>query len=107
MGDWSFKMERGVVGDWPRDQQGEFEPPAFLEHRFGNETELALERNMLWAYGVPSVAQYPKDGALGKVVLGQSGWGMDIYVPESQLEDARNIIHPENSEIDIEHTEEN
>ncbi len=92
MGDWSFDRDRGVVGQWPRDARGEYERPAFLEHVFGSEPELALERNMLLSFGVPTVCRYPLDGTLGKVVLGMSGTGMEIFVPESMLEDARNII---------------
>ncbi len=108
-GEWSFKFTSGVTGNWPVTASGQPETPAFLERVFGSETELALRRNMLWAYGVPSVSRYPLDGALGKVILGQSGFGMDIFVPESMLEDAKNIIKPaENeSENEIIYEEEN
>ncbi len=99
MGDWSFEREKGVTGVWPRDARGEFEAPAFLEHIFGSETELALRRNMLLAYGVPTVCRYPGEGVLGKVVLGTSGFGMDIFVPESMLQDAKNIISPAENDI--------
>ncbi len=91
-GDWSFKFQSGVVGDWPYNGFGEPEKPAFLEHIFGSEPELMLERNMLRSFGIPTVARYPMEGTLGKVVLGMSGTGMDIFVPESMLEDAKNII---------------
>lgn len=90
---WGLNFS-GVTGDWPVTDSGEPEAPAFLEHIYGSETELALRRNMLWAYGVPTVASYPMDGALGKIVLGRSGFGMDIFVPESMLEDAENILKP-------------
>ena len=98
-GEWSFKYTSGVTGDWPKGPSGEPEAPAFLERLFGNETELTLTRNMLWAYGVPSVGRYPMDGTLGKVILGQSGFGMDIFVPESMLEDAKNIISTNGNDI--------
>lgn len=101
-GEWSFKYTSGVVGHWPSTPSGEPEPPVFLERIFGNETELALHRNMLWAYGIPSVGRYPMDGTLGKVILGQSGFGMDIFVPKSQLEDAENIISTTENDIIIE-----
>ncbi len=99
MSDWSFKFTSGVTGNWPVTGSGEPEEPMFLERLFGSEAELALHRNMLWAYGVPSVARYPMDGMLGKVVLGQSGFGMDIFVPASMLEDAKNIISPSENDI--------
>ncbi len=95
---WGLSFS-GVTGKWPEAESGEPEEPAFLERLFGNETELALRRNMLWAFGVPTVARYPMDGALGKVVLGQSGFGMDIFVPASMLEDAENIINSTENDI--------
>lgn len=102
MKDWNFDTERNLLGDWPRDEAGEPAAPAFLEHIFGSEPELMMERNMLLAYGIPSIASYPGDGTLGKVVLGVSGYGMDIFVPETVLEDARNILSWDMSEIDTE-----
>ena len=104
-GDWSFEYTSGITGNWPPDANGQPEAPAFLERICGSETEITLTRNMLWAYGVPSVGRYPLDGALGKVILGQSGFGMDIFVPKSMLEDAKNIIST--SENDIINEEEN
>ncbi len=98
---WGLNLS-GVTGNWPVTASGEPETPAFLERAFGNETELALRRNMLWAYGVPSVGRYPMDGTLGKIVLGQSGFGLDIFVPESMLEDAKNIISGDVSADEIE-----
>lgn len=107
MSNWGLNFS-SVTGNWPVTDSGEPESPAFLERVYGNETELALRRNMLWAYGVPSVARYPMDGALGKVVLGQSGFGMDIFVPESMLGDAENIIGGEDSaEIEIDQINDN
>ena len=105
-GDWSFKFESGVVGDWPYNGFGEPEKPAFLEHIFGSEPELMLERNMLLSFGVPTVARYPMEGTLGKVVLGMSGTGMDIFVPESMLEDAKNIISYKTSDEPTKYIEE-
>ena len=104
-GDWSFKYLNGVTGSWPPDANGQPEEPAFLARLCGNETEIVLTRNMLWAYGVPSVGRYPLDGALGKVILGQSGFGMDIFVPKSMLEDAKNIISTNENDIQSEEEE--
>jgi hypothetical protein len=48
--------------------------------------------NLLEAFGIPTISAYPNDGEFGKLILGFSGTGMDIYVPETMLDDARNII---------------
>ena len=44
---------------------------------------------MLEAYGIPCLKIYPGDGSFGKLILGMSVQGVDIYVPQSLLEDAR------------------
>ena len=48
--------------------------------------------NMLEAYGIPCLKRYPGDGSFGKVVLGMSGQGTEIYVPRSMLEDAAALV---------------
>ena len=49
--------------------------------------------NMLEAYGIPAIKNYPGDGEFGKVILGMSGLGTDLFVPESMYEDAVNLIN--------------
>ena len=44
------------------------------------------------------IKQYDKDGTLGKVVLGFSGYGVSLYVPASMLEDAQNLLKPVDEE---------
>ena len=91
MADWDVSFERAVVGGWP-EKDGSPEEPAFLEHIAGSRTELDMERNMLWAYGIPTVCRYPNDGEFGNIMVGFAGGGVDIFVPVSMLEDAKNII---------------
>ena len=77
---------------WPKDENGKPEKPAFLEHISGLQLEYDMAVSLLRAYNIPSVHTCPNDGDFGKVILGILGTGMDIYVPESMLEDARNIL---------------
>ncbi len=100
MDGWTVNFKTGIIGNWPVTPSGEPEEPVFLERKTGSESEIGLEQNMLWAFGVPSLSRYPLDGALGKVVLGQSGFGKDIFVPKSMLEDAKNIISADYSDIE-------
>jgi hypothetical protein len=51
--------------------------------------------SMLNAYGIPCLKQFPNNGALGRVVLGVSGTGTDIYVPATMLDEARDILEGE------------
>ena len=60
-----------------------------------------LKVNMLEAYGIPCLRIYPGDGSFGRVVLGMSGFGTDIYVPESLVEDARALCQQPDEEEDL------
>lgn len=74
--------------NWPSSPNGSHQAPAFLVHCSCLDMDDEIVLNMLSAYGIPAIRQYPKDGGFGKVVLGMSGSGADIYVPESMLSDA-------------------
>jgi hypothetical protein len=97
---WSFKRKK-LSDIWPRDEKGEMVRPVFLMHTLESQMEAEMKINLLQAYGIPAVTQYPNNGDFGKVMLGISGTGVDIFVPETMLDDARNIIS-----ADIQDTEE-
>ncbi len=86
---------------WPKGPDGEPEEPAFLTNCSPLDLAADMLRNMLEAYGIPSIQRYPGDGAFGKVVLGMSGSGVDIYVPKSSLEQAQELLkgEPEYDEL--------
>ncbi|MBR2831758.1 MAG: hypothetical protein IKE57_02390 [Oscillospiraceae bacterium] len=92
MSDWSFKRKRPVTESWPSDERGEPIPPVFLQHVSGGPLDTELTINLLEAYGIPVVTQYPNNGEFGKVILGMSGTGIDIFVPETMKDDALNIL---------------
>ena len=79
---------------WPKSADGTPEKPVFLvdSTEEANAADMTIE--MLRAYGIPAMKQYAEDGALGKVILGTPGCGVALYVPESMLEDARNLLVP-------------
>ena len=76
---------------WPKGEDGVEEAPVFLEHIFGGPLDLELALNLLTAYGIPTVCQYPSNGLFGKLVLGFPTGGIEVYVPESRLEEAKDI----------------
>lgn len=88
IGEWGKQLPGELQDKWPKDSSGEFEEPVFLKHCSSTDLEDELLSNMLGAYGIPSVKSYPNDGRLGRVILGISGTGSDIFVPASMLEDA-------------------
>lgn len=84
-------MKKSERLPWPEDENGQPEKAAFLCNLMGIDLNDNIRVNMLEAYGIPCFCAYPGDGTFAKVVLGMSGEGTDIYVPESRLEEARSL----------------
>ena len=79
--------------EWPKCDDGQSVTPAFLTHIGGGPLDMELTLNLLEAYGIPYVGDYPCNGSFGKLILGHSPHGMEVYVPETLLEDAQNILN--------------
>ena len=77
---------------WPKTATGEPVPPKFLTHCPSTDMADVLLVNMLDAYGIPALILHPGDGTFGKVVLGLSGTGSSVLVPETMLADAEELI---------------
>ena len=92
MSDWNFKKLGQTPDKWPKDEKGEPEQPVFLEHIVGMQIDVDMELSLLKSFDIPVFYTYPNNGEFGKLILGFAGTGVDIYVPESMLEDARNIL---------------
>ncbi|MBQ7464959.1 MAG: hypothetical protein IJS55_00400 [Oscillospiraceae bacterium] len=88
MKDWHFGTE---PLDWPLDEQGQREKAVLLTHTAGTGGEAEMTISLLSSCGIPAFA-YHEHGVAGKVISGFSGFGEDIYVPQSQWEDAKNIL---------------
>ena len=99
-GDLKLTWGRDIPGDllrrWPRTPEGEPVTPAFLTKCSQLDMADRLLVNMLEAYGIPCLMRYPHSGEFGKVVLGMSGFGTEIYVPETLLEDAAALLESGN-----------
>ena len=95
---WGSSLAGEVLEKWPKTAEGELVKPVFLAHRsnFGMEDEMTA--NLLEAYGIPTLRRYPNDGDFGRLILGVSGSGTDIYVPETMKEEALLFIEGENKD---------
>ena len=87
--DWGRAELAGLFERWPKDENGQPEPPVLLTALSALDMSDELMLNMLEAYGIPCLRQYPGDGAFGKLILGMSGQGTEIYVPKSLYNDAK------------------
>jgi hypothetical protein len=92
---WGLSSGLDAMHSWPRTESGEPENPAFLTHcgSLGMEDELTV--NLLSAYGIPALRHYPNDGNFGRLIIGMSGSGVDLFVPESRLDEAKQLIKGE------------
>ena len=86
--DWSF----GGAADapvWPTNEAGEREQAVLLEQVFDSAADADMKMSMLHAYGIPCFKYYAKEVGGCKGIYGFSGFGADLYVPSSGLDDAR------------------
>ena len=88
IGDWSRMIRGELYERWPKDENGLPEEPVRLGTAENINLYDELTVNMLEACGIPCLTLYPGDGSFGKLILGISGQGTDIYVPKSMAEDA-------------------
>ena len=82
-------------GNWPNTDTGEPVAPVFLCHIGGGPLDLELTLSLLQAYEIPTVCEYPNNGLFGKLILGFPAAGMDVFVPETMLETAQDILSAE------------
>ena len=86
---------------WPKTEHGEPVPPKFLAHRSSVDLADVTLAGLLEAYGIPALIRHPGDGDFGKVVLGMSGTGSSIFVPETLYNDAAALLEAEADETDM------
>ena len=91
-GEFGRSLPGELYRQWPRDPGGEIVPPKFLTHCTSRDASDAMLVNFLKSYGIPAVVIHPGDGAFGKVVLGMSGTGSSIYVPETMYDEAKELM---------------
>lgn len=92
------KEQHDAADRWPKTEDGSPEEAAFLTSAVEADSQADLLLQMLRSYDIPVIKKYDKDGTLGKVVLGFSGYGVSLYVPASMLEDAQNLLKPVDEE---------
>ena len=99
MAEWGFYKFGELAKNWPEESPGVPVKPAFLQHVGGvSQLDVDIAVNVLTAFGIPTICTCPNDGDFGKLIIGVPGSGTDVYVPETMLEDARNIISCDMSE---------
>ena len=94
MENWSFTGTPDVPA-WPKDAAGQDEKAVLLKQTFDSAADADTIISLLSAYGIPCFKYYDREGGAGKVINGFSGYGADLYVPASRLEEARELLSAE------------
>lgn len=92
MADKNWGFSKDDAPPWPNNAEGDPIPPAFLIHLSEVDLEGQIVTSMLNAAGIPVVAQFPLGGEFGRIIMGMSGTGRELYVPETMLEDAQGML---------------
>ncbi|NCB74165.1 MAG: hypothetical protein EOM51_05405 [Clostridia bacterium] len=88
---WHQTLPGETYNKWPK-KDGQPEEPVFLKHCTSVDMEDEMLINMLAAYDIPAVRIFPSNGSFGKVVLGMSGEGANIFVPVSKYAEAAALL---------------
>ncbi len=89
---WGQSPAGELFEKWPKDEGGKPVPSVCIARCAGIDIEAELLISMLGAYGIPAFCAYPGDGAFGKLIMGVSGTGVDVCVPETMAEKARELM---------------
>ena len=92
-GEWGRQLSGALLKRWPRDENGTLDAPVFLCHCSSLDMDEGLLVSRMESYGIPCLRQYPGNGDFGKIILGVSGTGIDVYVPASLWADASELLH--------------
>ena len=77
---------------WPKDEQGQDRRPVFLTRLKEADLEGEIIIALLRSAEIPVKLQYPNGGSFGRVVMGFSGTGVELFVPENMSEDANALL---------------
>lgn len=88
--DWGFSKKQSP--EWPIGTDGDPETPAYLTNAFSKDMAAEILVGLLESCGIAVCTKYPGDGSFGRVILGMSGTGIDLYVPESNLAEAKGLL---------------
>lgn len=92
---WGRELPGELMERWPRDESGEYITPAFLMNCSMLDMGDSVITSMLESCGIPCLRRYPHYGGFGNLMLGMSAEGVELYVPETMLKDAKMLLNGE------------
>ena len=105
MRNWNFgNPKKGLP--WPNGADGNPVPPAFLVHLRALDLEAQIVKTMLESAEIPVIVQQPAGGDFGQIILGFSGTGVDLYIPQTLLDAAKALLDSKPFETELADMEE-
>ena len=83
--EWGRDLPGKLSELWPKDGNGQF---VATQLDMGD----AIVESLLDSAEIPHFRRYPHYGGFGNLMLGMSAEGVDIFVPQTMLEDAQNLL---------------
>lgn len=100
-GKWGRRNVGDTLKQWPKQADGELEPPVFLCHSSGVQMTDVITVSMLQSFGIPCVQMKHGAQEIGEIVLGVNIMGADLFVPQSMYEEAKALLEGESDNEDI------
>ena len=95
---WKFGKSREPEVEWPLAEDGQKVKAVRLRDAFDSMADADMVISLLAAYGIPCFKYYDLEGGAGKVINGFSGYGAGLYVPQTMLEEAQDLLQAEVTE---------
>lgn len=89
---WGFSRKGEASPLWPQDENGEPVEAAFLANVQGDQIDSEMALSLLRSFGIPYTCEFPGSGRFVKLIFGFTAAGMDIFVPTTRLEEARQLL---------------
>lgn len=99
--DWWRDLPGALADRWPRDEDGEYVTPAYLTTCTQLDMGDAVVTGVLDSCGIPCIKKFPHYGGFGNLMLGMSAEGVELFVPETMLADARAILEGESEDEEL------
>jgi hypothetical protein len=96
---WFSSEETGPA--WPNDEEGRPARAVRLVYA-QNPMDIGLKRSLLRAFGIPTRVRTPNPTFFSNVIFGAPIYGAELFVPESLLEAARDILEAPAAETEEE-----
>ena len=88
-------MEKGpgeTLASWPVTEDGLPVKKALLTTVTSNAFEDEILCTMLASFDIPAIKEIPGNGILWKTILGTGTRAVDVFVPETMLEEAAKLL---------------